>query len=95
MRTAFWPWPLWTRNVKGTCSIRTPDGQQSLLYVTEAGLHDLCFSSRKTKNKGSFAHRLKRWGVKEVLPVLPSIRKTGGYGVAAEPSKSVRAEKTS
>ena len=47
-------------------------GPQDLLYVTEAGLYRLIFRSNKPA-----AERVRKWVFGEVLP---SIRKTGGYG---------------
>ena len=46
---------------------------QSLNLVSESGLYDLIMQSRKPEAKA-----FKRWVTHEVLP---SIRKTGGYGV--------------
>jgi prophage antirepressor-like protein len=45
---------------------------QSLVLVNESGLYSLILRSRKVEAK-----RFKKWVTKEVLP---SIRKTGGYG---------------
>lgn len=58
-------------------SIRNPDangarGNPHLVVVNESGLYSLILSSRKPEAK-----RFKKWVTKEVLP---SIRKTGGYG---------------
>lgn len=65
---------------KGTNSIRTPGGEQVALVISEAGLYRLIFTSRKAE-----AETFRRWVTHEVLP---SIRKTGGYGVqpAAAPA---------
>ena len=46
---------------------------QSLVFVSESGLYDLVMMSRKPEAKA-----FKRWVTHEVLP---SIRKTGGYGI--------------
>ena len=46
---------------------------QSLVFVSESGLYDLIMQSRKPEAKA-----FKRWVTHEVLP---SIRKTGGYGI--------------
>src|SRR5690606_31118183 len=67
-------------------SIQSVDGDDKLLYtlhiagqnrktwfVNESGLYNLIFRSNK-----SSANRFKRWVTKEVLP---SIRKTGSYGI--------------
>ena len=46
---------------------------RSLVFVSESGLYDLIMQSRKPEAKA-----FKRWVTHEVLP---SIRKTGGYGI--------------
>ena len=46
---------------------------QSLVFVSESGLYDLVMMSRKPEAKA-----FKRWVTHEVIP---SIRKTGGYGI--------------
>ncbi len=56
---------------KGTNSIRTPGGKQTMTIVNEAGMYTLILGSRKPE-----AHAFKRWITHEVLP---SIRKTGAY----------------
>lgn len=58
-------------------SIRNPDvtsagGNPNLIVINESGLYSLILTSRKPEAK-----RFKKWVTKEVLP---SIRKTGGYG---------------
>ena len=53
----------------------TAGGAQQLTYVTESGVYALVFGSRKPEAK-----RFKRWVTAEVLP---QIRRTGAYGVAA------------
>lgn len=58
---------------KGVDSIHTPGGEQNVTVVTESGLYSLILGSRKPS-----AREFKRWVTGEVLP---SIRKTGGYGV--------------
>ena len=57
---------------RGTTTIGTPGGTQTVLTVYESGLYRLIFTSRKPE-----AERFKDWvfGV-----VLPQIRKTGKYG---------------
>jgi len=57
---------------KGVCTVHTLGGAQQLVTITEAGLYALIFTSRKESAK-----RFQRWVFEEVLP---SIRKTGGYG---------------
>ena len=63
---------------KGTNSIRTPGGKQDMLIVSEPGLYSLVLRSRKPEAKA-----FKRWIVHEVIP---SIRRTGGYGAPALPN---------
>lgn len=59
---------------KGVVTTDTLGGPQQMAYVTEAGLYGLVFTSRKTE-----ARTFKRWVTHEVLP---TIRKTGSYGIA-------------
>ena len=54
-------------------STDTPSGKQEMLIVSEPGLYSLIGSSKKPEAKA-----FKRWVNHEVLP---SIRKTGGYGI--------------
>ncbi len=58
---------------KGTNSVRTPGGNQSMLCINEPGLYTLILTSRKPEAKA-----FKRWVTHEVLP---SIRKTGNYSI--------------
>lgn len=60
---------------KGIDSIDTPGGRQEMSTVSEPGLYSLILRSRKPEAK-----RFKRWITHEVLP---SIRRTGGYGAPA------------
>ena len=46
--------------------------------VAESGLYKLIARSRKATTPGTFAHRFTNWIFREVIP---SIRKTGSYGV--------------
>lgn len=59
---------------KGSYTVRTLGGYQMMLTVNESGLYSLILRSRKPEAK-----TFKRWITHEVLP---SIRKTGGYGNA-------------
>ena len=61
---------------KGVTTIYTLGGPQQINIVNEPGLYRLIFNSRKPE-----AEKFKRWVYHEVLP---SIRKTGGYGVYSE-----------
>ena len=60
---------------KGVRSIPTltNGGEQKLLYINESNLYKTIFQSRKES-----AERFTEWVTSEVLP---TIRKTGGYGV--------------
>jgi len=58
-------------NEKGVSSAYTLGGSQKVNVVSESGLYQLIFSSRKPQAKA-----FRRW---VTGTVLPSIRKTGGY----------------
>jgi len=58
---------------KGVATTDTLGGRQEVAIISEAGLYRLIFTSRKAE-----AETFRRWVTHEVLP---SIRKTGGYGV--------------
>ena len=61
-------------NEKGVVSnhpLETDGGTQMVLFVTEDGLYDAIFDSRKP-----FARQFRKWVTAEVLP---AIRKQGGY----------------
>lgn len=57
---------------KGIDIIDTPGGAQEMSMISEAGLYSLILRSRKPEAK-----EFKRWVTHDILP---SIRKTGGYG---------------
>jgi len=57
---------------KGTCKVCTLGGEQSLLCINESGLYALILRSNKPQAKP-----FRKWITSEVIP---SIRKTGGYG---------------
>lgn len=59
---------------KGTDTIRTLGGDQTMRTVNESGLYNLIFTSRKPE-----ALAFRKWVTSEVLP---AIRKTGFYGSA-------------
>lgn len=61
---------------KGTYSIRTRGGFQSLSVVNESGLYWLMLRCRKAGVEGTSAYRFRKWVTGEVLP---QIRKTGSY----------------
>lgn len=60
-------------DMKGVHTADTPGGRQQVTIVSESGLYEVAFLSRKPE-----AARFRRWITTEVLP---SIRKTGSYGV--------------
>ncbi|MXF07390.1 BRO-N domain-containing protein [Escherichia coli] len=53
-------------------------GARSWNVVSESGFYKLIARSRKATTSGTFAHRFTNWVFREVIP---SIRKTGAYGV--------------
>ncbi|EMD2983623.1 Bro-N domain-containing protein [Salmonella enterica] len=63
---------------KGGCLTPTPGGWQVMRTVCESGFYKLIARSRKASTAGTFAHRFTNWVFREVIP---SIRKTGSYGV--------------
>lgn len=63
---------------KGECLIPTPGGKQTMRTVCESGFYKLISRSRKATTPGTFAHHFSNWVFREVIP---SIRKTGFYGV--------------
>lgn len=52
-------------------------GNPNVLIISESGLYTLVLRCRDATTPGSTAHRFRKWVTAEVLP---SIRKTGGYG---------------
>lgn len=57
---------------RGTRPVRTPSGEQQMTVINEPGLYDAVLGSQVPG-----ARNFKRWVTREVLP---TIRKTGGYG---------------
>ena len=53
-------------------------GARKLLAVSESGFYKLIARSRKAIQQGTFAYRFSNWVFGEVIP---TIRKTGAYGV--------------
>lgn len=74
---------------KGTYSIRTRGGFQSLSVVNESGLYWLMLRCRKAGVEGTSAYRFRKWVTGEVLP---QIRQTGRY-VREELSPADKAQK--
>lgn len=58
---------------KGVGVLPTPGGNQQVTIINESGLYSLTLSSKLPSAK-----KFKRWITSEVIP---SIRKTGGYGI--------------
>lgn len=63
---------------KGGCLIPTLGGMQTMRTVSESGFYKLIARSRKATTPDTLAHRFTNWVFREVIP---SIRKTGAYGV--------------
>ena len=63
-------------DAKGRNLIPTPGGAQEMTIVSEAGMYEVVIRSDKPE-----AVTFRRWLTTEVLP---SIRKTGGYGTAPQ-----------
>jgi prophage antirepressor-like protein len=66
---------------RGTCTVGTPSGEQTVIIISEPGVFRLIFTSRKPS-----AERFKRWLAHEVLPAL---RKTGKFSMDASPDDDV------
>ena len=64
---------------KGVSTVYTPGGPQEMAILSESGLYHAIFLSRKPQ-----AAAFRRWVTAEVLP---TIRRTGGYGRPAEPER--------
>lgn len=60
------------REDRGVSKIETPSGTQDMTIINESGLYSLILSSKLPSAK-----KFKRWVTSEVLP---TIRRTGGYG---------------
>ena len=58
---------------KGICKVDTLGGSQDMMLISESGLYTLVMRSNKPDAKV-----FRKWVTSEVLP---SIRKTGGYGI--------------
>ena len=63
---------------RGWYLIPTPGGPQNTAVVSEGGLYTLIMRSRAAVTPGTVSYRFRRWVTHEVLP---SIRKTGSYGI--------------
>ncbi|HHR5954296.1 TPA: BRO-N domain-containing protein [Providencia alcalifaciens] len=53
-------------------------GNPNRQVIAESGFYKLIARSRRATTKGTFAHRFTNWVFRDVIP---SIRKTGAYGV--------------
>lgn len=58
---------------RGVSKMATPSGEQEMTIINESGLYSLVLSSKLPTAK-----KFKRWVTSEVLP---TIRKTGSYGI--------------
>ncbi|QMJ04907.1 antirepressor protein [Citrobacter freundii] len=58
--------------------IHAGPGNPVINVVAESGFYKLIARSRKATTPGTFAHRFSNWVFRQVIP---SIRKTGSYGV--------------
>lgn len=67
---------------KGASIVRTPSGEQQMTIVSESGLYNLIFQSRKAEAKA-----FRKWVTSEVLP---SLRKTGRYELKPQKRGVVR-----
>lgn len=62
---------------KGLHLMQTPGGRQKVAIVSESGMYTLVLRCRDAVKTGSVPHKFRKW---VTAKVLPSIRKTGGYG---------------
>lgn len=53
-------------------------GNPNRKVISESGFYKIITRSRKASRPGTFAHRFTNWVFRDVIP---TIRKTGGYGV--------------
>lgn len=74
---------------KGTYSIRTQGGYQSLSVINESGLYWIMLRCRDAGKQDTSAYRFRKWVTGEVLP---QIRRTGRY-VREELSPADKAQK--
>jgi len=58
--------------------IHAGPGNPVMNIIAESGFYKLIARSRKATTPGTFAHRFSNWVFRQVIP---SIRKTGSYGV--------------
>lgn len=66
---------------KGAHTMSTPGGQQTVAIISESGLNLLTLRCRDAIKPGAVPYRFRKWVTGEVLP---SIRKTGGYGTISQ-----------
>ncbi|MCF8482186.1 MAG: hypothetical protein K9H25_17315 [Rhodospirillum sp.] len=65
---------------KGVALTDTPSGNQEMNIINESGLYTLVLRCRGATTPGTLPYRFRKWVTAEVLP---TIRKTGGYGTEA------------
>ncbi len=63
---------------RGAVKVDTLGGKQAVSACSESGFYKTIARSRKATTPGTFAYRFSNWVFRDVIP---SIRKTGGYGV--------------
>ncbi|MDD9340013.1 MAG: BRO family protein [Providencia heimbachae] len=66
------------KDERESVKVDTLGGKQSVSACSESGFYKTIARSRKATTKGTFAHRFTNWVFRDVIP---SIRKTGAYGV--------------
>ncbi len=69
----------------------TPGGRQEVIIINESGLYTLTLRSRRAVTQGTVQHRFRKWVTSEVIP---SVRKTGGYGRIAPRPGTVAVSET-
>ena len=68
---------------KGVLNFNTPGGNQELTCISEAGMYKLAFRCQSSKVADDFTNKV-------ASEILPSIRKTGRYGIAPRAPKALR-----
>ncbi|EPC7545089.1 BRO-N domain-containing protein [Morganella morganii] len=66
------------KDERESVKVDTLGGKQSVSACSESGFYKTIARSRKATTSGTFAHRFANWVFRDVIP---SIRKTGAYGV--------------
>ncbi|MBQ0264828.1 antirepressor protein [Providencia rettgeri] len=66
------------KDERESVKVDTLGGKQAVSACSESGFYKTIARSRKATTQGTFAHRFTNWVFRDVIP---SIRKTGAYGV--------------